>query len=117
MYIKVREHNKVVSKADYIATAINENNKRTVLGFKVDHVESYEAWKDFLKDLKGRGLQSPKLVISDAHEGLKKAIEREFIGTSWQRCTVHFKKNMIQKLPKTGMHEVRTDLKRIYEST
>src|SRR5690625_3989372 len=92
MYIKVREHNKVVPKAVYIATAINENNKRTVLGFKVDHVESYEAWRDFLSDLKGRGLQSPKLVISDAHEGLKKAIQREFIGTQWQRCTVHFKR-------------------------
>jgi len=117
MYIKVREHNKVVPKAVYIATAITEDHKRKVLGFKVDHEESYESWKDFFKDLKGRGLQSPKLVISDAHEGLKKAIEREFIGTSWQRCTVHFKKNMIQKLPKTGMQEVRTDLKRIYEST
>src|SRR5690625_7655115 len=65
MYIKVREHNKVVPKAVYIATAINENNKRTVLGFKVDHVESYEAWRDFLSDLKGRGVQSPTLVISD----------------------------------------------------
>jgi len=117
MYIKVREHNKVVSKAVYIATAINENNKRTVLGFKVDHEECYEAWKDFLSDLKGRGLQSPKLVISDAHEGLKKAISREFVGSSWQRCTVHFRKNIIDKLPKKGMSEVIADLKRIYEAT
>ncbi|NMA74974.1 MAG: IS256 family transposase [Bacteroidales bacterium] len=117
MYIKVREHNKVVPKAVYIATAINENNKRTVLGFKVDHVESYEAWRDFLSDLKGRGLQSPKLVISDAHEGLKKAIQREFIGTQWQRCTVHFKRNIIDKLPKKGIEKVKADLMLIYEAT
>src|SRR5699024_9790212 len=108
---------KVVPKAVYIAKGITEGGKRKVLGFNVDHEENFESWKDFLKDLKGRGLQSPKLVISDAHEGLKKAIEREFIGTSWQRCTVHFKKNMVEKLPRTGMAEVKTDLKRIYEST
>src|SRR5699024_6313431 len=117
MYIKVREHNKVVPKAVYIATAITEDGKRKVLGFNVDHEECYDSWRDFLKSLKGRGLQSPKLVISDAHEGLKKAIEREFIGTSWQRCTVHFKKNIIEKMPKKGMEEVKTDLKRIHEST
>src|SRR5699024_6460392 len=70
-----------------------------------------------LKSRKERRLQSPKLVISDAHEGLKKAIEREFIGTSWQRCTVHFKKNIIDKLSKKGMEEVKTDLKRIHAST
>lgn len=114
MYIKVREHNKVVPKAVYIATALTEEGKRKVLGFTVDHEESYDSWRDFLKSLKGRGLQSPKLIISDAHEGLKKAIEREFIGTSWQRCTVHFKKNIIDKLPKKGMTEVISDLKRIH---
>ncbi|AJO25020.1 hypothetical protein SB48_HM08orf06668 [Heyndrickxia coagulans] len=47
------------------------------------------------KQLKSRGLQSPKLVISDAHMGLQKAIQREFIGTAWQRCNVHFKRNII----------------------
>lgn len=116
MYIKVREHNKVVPKAVYIAKAINDNNKRRILGFKIDHVESYQSWKDFLGDLKKRGLQSPKLVISDAHEGLKKAITRQFIGTSWQRCTVHFKRNILAKLPKKDMGEVVSNIKRIYEA-
>lgn len=114
MYIKVREHHKVVSKAVYIATAINENNQREVLGLKVDHEESFEAWQGFLKDLIARGLQSPKLVISDAHAGLKKAIKKVFIGTSWQRCTVHFKKNLVDKMPKKDIEEVKTDLKRIF---
>src|SRR5699024_4189227 len=79
MYIKVTEHNNYVTRAVYIATAVTEEHTSRVLGFKVDHEESYESWKDFLEDLKGRGLQSHKLVISDAHEGLKTAIEREFI--------------------------------------
>ncbi|MFZ4453066.1 IS256 family transposase [Salibacterium aidingense] len=116
MYIKVREHRKVVSKAVYIATAINSQHKREVLGLNVSHEESYEAWKEFLQDLKARGLQTPRLIISDAHAGLKKAIQKEFIGTSWQRCTVHFKKNLIQTMPKKGMGEVKSDLKRIFDA-
>ncbi|MFS0750369.1 IS256 family transposase [Oceanobacillus sp. 1P07AA] len=114
MYIKVREHHKVVSKAVYIATGLNEGNKREVIGLKVSHEESYEAWKEFLNELVGRGLQSPKLVISDAHSGLKKAIQKVFIGTSWQRCTVHFKKNLIERLPKKGMEDIKEELKRIF---
>ncbi|MCA0970962.1 IS256 family transposase [Halobacillus litoralis] len=116
MYIKVREHHKVVSKAVYIATAINSQNKREVLGMKVDHEESYEAWKAFFEDLKGRGLQSPKLIISDAHAGLKKAIQKAFIGTAWQRCTVHFKKNLIHSMPKKNQEEFRRDLKSIFNA-
>ncbi|MFS0820612.1 IS256 family transposase [Bacillus sp. 1P02SD] len=114
MYIKVREHHRVVSKAVYIATAINEKHQREVIGLKVDHVENFDAWQGFFKDLKSRGLQSPKLVISDAHEGLKKAIQREFIGTSWQRCTVHFKRNILGDLPKKNMAQVIFDIKRIF---
>jgi putative transposase len=115
MYIKVREHHRVVSKAVYIATAINENNDREILGLKVDHSESYEAWQRFFQHLQSRGLQSPKLIISDAHKGLKKAIGSEFVGTTWQRCTVHFKRNIFNKLPKKDMEEVKLGLKRIFE--
>lgn len=116
MYIKVRENKKVVSKAVYIATAMNEEKKREIIGLKIDHVESFEAWKSFFESLKSRGLQSPKLVISDAHSGLKKAIEREFLGTSWQRCTVHFKRNIINKLPKKDMKKVIADIRRIFQA-
>jgi len=116
MYIKVREHNKVVSKAVYIMTGMNEKKKREIIGLKIDHVESFEAWKGFFQDLKARGLQSPKLVISDAHAGLRKAIEREFIGSSWQRCTVHFKRNIIEKLPKNNSKQVIADIRKIYHA-
>lgn len=117
MYIKVREENKVIPRAIYIATAITKEGKRKVLGFKIDHEENYEAWKDFLRDLKARGVQSPKLIISDAHEGLVKAIKRVFVGSSWQRCTVHFKKNLVDKLPKKGTGQIKNELKRIYDAT
>lgn len=117
MYIKVREHHKVVSKAVYIATGLNGGNKREVLGLKVSHEESYEAWQEFLSELVARGLQSPNLIISDAHSGLKKAIPKVFIGTSWQRCTVHFKKNLFDELPRKGMNEVKAELKQIFDMT
>lgn len=116
MYIKVREHQRVVSKAVYIATAITEKNKREILGLSVDHAENYDSWSQFFQQLKSRGLQSPKLVISDAHQGLQKAIMREFIGTAWQRCNVHFKRNIIEKLPKKGSTEIRTMIKRIFDA-
>ncbi|UXH43850.1 IS256 family transposase [Rossellomorea vietnamensis] len=116
MYIKVREHHRVVSKAVYIATALTEKNNREILGLMVDHVESYESWSRFFQQLKSRGLQSPKLVISDAHKGLQKAVLREFIGTSWQRCNVHFKRNIINQLPKKDSKEIRTMIKRVFEA-
>jgi transposase-like protein len=116
MYIKVREHHRVVSKAVYIATGITENNRREILGLSVDHAEDFESWSRFFQHLKSRGLQSPKLVISDAHKGLQKAIQRDFIGTTWQRCTVHFKRNIIEKLPKKDSGEIRTMMKRVFEA-
>lgn len=116
MYIKVREHHRVISKAVYIATAINEKNTRHILGLSVDHAESFDSWSRFFQHLKSRGLQSPKLVISDAHQGLQKAIQREFIGTSWQRCNVHFKRNIIEKLPKKDSSEIRIMIKRVFEA-
>ena len=70
-------------------------------------MESFEAWQRFFQYLQSRGLQSPKLIISDAHKGLKKAIAEEFVGSTWQRCTVHFKSNIINHLPKKDMDEVK----------
>lgn len=116
MYIKVHENKRVVSKAVYIATALNKNNKREIIALMVDHAESFDNWSKFFQHLKSRGIQSPELVISDAHAGLKKAIAREFIGTSWQRCNVHFKRNIFKALPKKDTEEIRTMIKRIFEA-
>lgn len=116
MYIKVREDQRVVSKAVYIATALNEQNQREIIGLMIDHAESFESWSRFFQLLQSRGIQSPKLVISDAHAGLKKAIGREFVGTSWQRCNVHFKRNIFNALPKKDAAEIGTMIKRVFEA-
>jgi putative transposase len=115
MYIKVREHNKVVSKAVYIALGVNEKNKREIIGLSVNHAESKAGWTQFFDQLKSRGFQSPKLIISDAHEGLKNAIKDSFIGTSWQRCTFHFKWNIVDRMPKKNSVEAKELLKRIFD--
>lgn len=116
MYIKVREYQKVVSKAVYIAIGVNEKNKREFIGLSINHAESKEGWKRFFQDLQSRGLQSPKLVISDAHEGLKNAIQESFVGSGWQRCTVHFKRNLFDSLPKKGTAEFRSLIKELFNS-
>lgn len=117
MYIKVREYNKVVSKAVYIATALDSEGYRHVLGLQVSHAESESGWREFFSSLKKRGLSSPKLVISDAHRGLVNAIKKEFVGTSWQRCNVHFKRNIVERLPKKNRQEPVKLLKQIFEAS
>jgi putative transposase len=114
MYIKVREHNRVVSKAAYLALGIDKEGRREILGLKVDHNESFKSWSAFFQHLISRGLQSPKLVVSDAHEGLKKAIQQDFVGTSWQRCNVHFKRNIVEAMPKKDSQEAISLLKSIF---
>lgn len=115
-YIKVRENNKVVSKAVYIGLGVREDGKREMVGLTVGHAESEENWNAFFQSLKERGFQSPRLVISDAHEGLKRAIQKQFIGTSWQRCTVHFKRNIFDKMPKKDSYEAKELLKDVFEA-
>jgi putative transposase len=100
MYIKVRENDKVVSKGVHVACAVNENGHREIIGLQISHAESTESWSSFFEYLKSRGIQSPKMVISDAHAGLVKSIKQSFLGTSWQRCCVHFLRNIIGTLPK-----------------
>lgn len=116
MYIKVREYHRVVSKAVYIAIGVNTNDKRDILGFQIANKESSENWKDFFDSLLRRGLQYPKLVISDAHEGLKAAIQEKFLGSTWQRCTVHFLRNIIDHMPKKNSEEARRHLKEIFRA-
>lgn len=117
MYIKVRENNKVVSKSVHIACGVNEKGNREIIGLKVNHTESTVSWGSFFDYLKSRGLQSPKLVISDAHGGLVSAIRESFVGTSWQRCTVHFLRNIIEVLPKKGSAEARAEIRDLFKNS
>lgn len=116
MYIKVREDHRVISKAVYIAQGVNDLNKREILGFKVSDQESKETWRSFLQDLRDRGLMQPKLVISDAHQGLKAAIQEVFVGAAWQRCTVHFLRNILDVMPKKDSEEQRQALRKIFRA-
>ena len=92
---KVRDGAHVVSKALVIAYAVHETGRREVIGLDVGQIESEAFWREFLRDLRRRGLDGVRLCVSDAHEGLRKAIAR-VLGCPWQRCTVHFVRDMHQ---------------------
>jgi len=97
-YNKLRRDHKVESHAVLIAKAVNQSGKRDIIGVDVCNNENETNWSDFFKGLRERGLTGVKLVISDAHGGLVSAIERFYPGTQWQRCQVHFKKNIMDKV-------------------
>lgn len=117
MYIKVVENHHTVQKAVYIALGVREDGFREIIGFKIADVESTETWTAFLQNLKARGLTTPKMVISDAHKGVKKAVETEFLGTKWQRCVVHFMRNIVTTMPRTNSKAERNALKRIFKAS
>lgn len=114
MYIKVREP-RVVSRAVLIAIGVNEDGEREVLGVQVAEKEMESSWRAFLRDLVNRGLRGVQLVISDAHEGLKKAIPAVINGTSWQRCYVHFIRNVMDKVPKSASDFVAAVLRSVFK--
>lgn len=93
-YCKVRVGAHVVSQALVIATGVSIDGSREVLGTAVGDSESFEFWREFLVSLKARGLSGVHLVISDAHAGLKSAVAQQFQFASWQRCRVHFMRNL-----------------------
>ena len=100
-YLKVRDPDlhQVVSKAVVVATGITTAGDREVLGLAVGDSEAETFWAEFLRSLRNRGLGGVRLVISDAHDGLTKAVRRSFQGASWQRCRVHFTRNVLAKVP------------------
>jgi len=116
LYIKVREEGRVVSKAVYLAQGVNEANKREIIGFWVSEEESKEAWLTFLQSLRARGLRQPTLIISDAHAGLRAAIQHCFVGVPWQRCVFHFLSNIVETIPRKGSLEARAKLKAIFQA-
>src|SRR5690625_2359471 len=114
MYIKIREEHRVVSKSCHIAIGITEEGERKIIGFLIQNGESEETWTTFFDYLKNRGLNGTELVISDAHVGLVAAIRKSFAGTSWQRCQVHFMRNILDSIPKKDSKEFREALKAIF---
>jgi transposase-like protein len=101
-YLKVRESGRIVSVAAIIAVAVDTDGRREIVGLHLGPSEAEPFWTTFLRDLVKRGLRGVKLVISDAHEGLKAAITR-VVGATWQRCRVHFMRNALAHVPR-GQH-------------
>jgi len=104
-YVKVRQNGRIVSVAVTIAVAVNSDGRREVLGMDIGASEAETFWLEFLRKLKRRGLAGVKLVISDAHEGIKAAVARVF-HASWQRCRVHFMRNALAHAGKSGRRVV-----------
>ena len=98
-YIKVRQSGRIVSVAVIVAVGVNNEGKREVLGLTVGVSEAETFWSEFLRSLTRRGLRGVKLVISDAHECLKAAIAK-VLGATWQRCRVHFMRNVLAHVGK-----------------
>jgi transposase-like protein len=99
-YVKARRDHHIVSVAVIVAVGVNTDGRREVLGMTVGHSEAEPFWVEFLRSLARRGLRGAKLVISDAHEGLKAAIVK-VLGAAWQRCRVHFMRNALAYAGKT----------------
>jgi len=117
LVIKSREAGRVVNVAVVIATAVTRDGQRTILGCDVITSEDGAGWTAFLRSLVARGLSDVKLVISDAHVGLKTAIATVLPGSSWQRCRTHFMRNLLCKVPKKAQPAVGALVRSIFTLT
>lgn len=113
-YVKGRVRGRVVSRAVVVATGVTATGDREVLGVEVGDSEDGAFWAAFLKGLRARGLGGVQLVISDHHLGLKNAIESVFIGSAWQRCRVHFMRNVLSKVPKASAEMVAAAIRTVF---
>ncbi len=115
-HVKVRDRGRVVSKALVVVYAVADSGNREVIGLDIGEVESEAFWTQFLRGLRVRGLQGLRLVISDHHEGLKTAIAR-VLDAPWQRCTVHFVRNMHGHCRPSQRGLVSAALTRVFNAT
>jgi putative transposase len=104
-YVKVRSEGRIVSKAVIVAVGVNADGRREVLGMDVGASEAETFWTDFLRKLARRGLRGVKLVISDAHEGIKASVSK-VMNATWQRCRVHFMRNVLAHAGRSGRRVV-----------
>ena len=116
IYLKVRKDGRVQSRGLLVAIGINEDGHREIIGFGVANSESEDSWGGFFASLKERGLKDVRLVTSDDHKGLVKAVRKHFQGSSWQRRQTHFSKNMMDHTPKALQAEMKEDLRGLYEA-
>jgi len=113
--MKVREHGRVVNAVVLVATGVNADGHREVLGVKVATSETGQAWNAFFADLVARGLHGVLLITSDAHPGLVEAIAANLPGTAWQRCRTHYAANLMSVCPKSAWPAVKAMLHSVYD--
>lgn len=113
-YLKVREQGRVVSMAVVIAIGVRASGEREVLGLDVGPSEDGAFWLQFLRGLVARGLGGVRLVVSDAHQGLKGAIAAVLQGAGWQRCRVHFVRNALGLVPKSAAQMVAATIRTVF---
>lgn len=113
-YLKVREDARVRNMAMVVAVGVNDEGKREVLGLDLGPAEDEAFWTAFLRALVARGLAGVQLVTSDCHLGLKKAIAAILHGASWQRCRVHFMRNVLSTVPKSAQSVVAATVRTIF---
>ena len=112
---KVREAGRIVNVSVVVATAVNGEGKREIIGMDVGTSEDGAFWLAFLRSLSARGLGGVELVVSDAHQGLRGAIAAVFGGASWQRCRTHFMTNLLTRVPRRTQPWVATMVRTIYQ--
>ena len=112
---KVREEGRIVNVSVAVATAVNAEGKREIVGMDMGTSEDGAFWLAFLRSLSARGLEGVQLVTSDAHRGLRDAIATVFAGASWQRCRTHFMTNLLTRVPKSAQPWVATMVRTIYQ--
>jgi putative transposase len=111
---KVREAGRVVSVATVVAIGVSSTGERTVLGAATGPSEDHQFWTSFLRQLVKRGLRGVRLVISDAHEGLRQAIAKILHEATWQRCRVHFMRNLLSTVPRGAQDAVAAIVRTIF---
>jgi transposase-like protein len=113
-YVKAHDGARVVSKAIVVATGVAADGNREVLGLGVGDSEDKAFWTAFLRSLRARGLAGVRLVISDAHEGLRSSIEKVMLGAAWQRCRVHFMRNVLARVPRGSQEMVAAAIRTVF---
>lgn len=113
-YEKVRVDSRVVSQAVLVAVGFTADGRREVLDWRIGDSESEDSWGGLFRDLKDRGMKGLQLVVSDAHSGIRAALARHFQGVAWQRCRVHFKREMGRKVSYKRMKELMKDIASVF---
>jgi transposase-like protein len=114
-YEKVRVDGQIVSQAVLVAAGVTEDGLREILDWRLADSESEASWSEMFRDLKNRGLSGIELVISDAHGGIRAALARCFQGVPWQRCRVHFKRELRNAIPFKAGSELMRDITWVYQ--